>query len=274
MEGRLSRADAAAQRARIRERVLNVMNRVPGLARARRFQLIPGFAAEVDAAALAELAADPDVEGIEVDRRMRPALSDSASLVGAPQTWSAGYTGSGWTIAVLDSGIDASHPFLAGKVVSEACYSNRGSTAGGTSLCPGGATVSTSPGSGLNCGFTGCDHGTHVAGIAAGRAANTAGIARDASLISIQVYTRFDTTADCGAQVPCLLSYASDEILALERVFALRDTYRVAAVNMSLGGGRYFSQSQCDSDNASLKAAIDQLRSVGIATVVASGNDG
>src|SRR5207249_7366879 len=32
-------------------------------------------------------------------------------------------------------------------------------------------------------------------------------------------------------------------------------------------------QAACDSDNAGVKAAIDQLRSVGIATVIASGNE-
>jgi subtilisin family serine protease len=274
MEGRLDRTAAAAQRARIRERLRDVIDRVPGLTRARRFQLIPAFAAEVDAATLAELAGDPDVEAIEIDRRMRPALAQSRDIVGAPQTWAAGYTGRGWTVAVLDTGIDTSHPFFAGKVVSEACYSNNGGTANGTSLCPAGAASSIAPGSGRHCGFTGCDHGTHVAGIAAGRSANLTGIARDANLISIQVFTRFDTSADCGSQVPCLLSYASDEILALERIFSLRETYNIAAVNMSLGGGRYFSQSRCDAENASLKAAIDQLRSVGIATVASTGNEG
>src|SRR6185436_20093099 len=49
---------------------------------------------------------------------------------------------------------------------------------------------------------------------------------------------------------------------------------RIAAVNMSLGGGMYTSQATCDADHASRKAIIDQLRSVNIATVVASGNNG
>jgi hypothetical protein len=60
----------------------------------------------------------------------------------------------------------------------------------------------------------------------------------------------------------------------LERVYDLRDTYRVAAVNMSLGGGRYDDQAFCDSQNGARKAAIDQLRSAGIAVVIAAGNGG
>ncbi len=70
------------------------------------------------------------------------------------------------------------------------------------------------------------------------------------------------------------MTWTSDEISGLERVYALRNTYDIAAVNMSIGGGAYTSQSTCDSDNPSVKSAIDTLRSVNIATVIASGNDG
>jgi subtilisin family serine protease len=41
---------------------------------------------------------------------------------------------------------------------------------------------------------------------------------------------------------------------------------------MSLGGGQYFSA--CDASQSSRKAAIDNLRSVNIATVISSGNSG
>jgi subtilisin family serine protease len=50
----------------------------------------------------------------------------------------------------------------------------------------------------------------------------------------------------------------------------LRNTYAIAAANMSLGGGTYTSV--CDSD--SRKSIIDSLRNAGIATVISSGNDG
>jgi subtilisin family serine protease len=54
----------------------------------------------------------------------------------------------------------------------------------------------------------------------------------------------------------------------------LEDTHQIAAVNMSLGGGRFFDQSSCDAANGAVKDAIEQLRSIDIATVMASGNDG
>ena len=43
---------------------------------------------------------------------------------------------------------------------------------------------------------------------------------------------------------------------------------------MSLGGGGFTSQAACDAANSARKAIIDSLRSVGIATVISSGNDG
>jgi subtilisin family serine protease len=54
-------------------------------------------------------------------------------------------------------------------------------------------------------------------------------------------------------------------------VYSLKDTYNIASVNMSLGGGQYFSN--CDSTFPSFKTAVDNLRSAGIATVIASGNN-
>ena len=42
-------------------------------------------------------------------------------------------------------------------------------------------------------------------------------------------------------------------------------------MNISIGGGQYFSN--CDADFATMKTAIDNLRSVNIATAIASGND-
>jgi subtilisin family serine protease len=120
-----------------------------------------------------------------------------------------------------------------------------------------------------------CNHGTHVAGIAAGNdgAGPGFGVGRGSDLIAMQVFSRIDGQEACGGPAQCVLTFSSDQISALERVHALRDTHDIAAVNMSLGGGQYFDQATCDAENGSVKAIIDTLRSVDIATVIASGND-
>src|SRR6185312_8558092 len=109
--------------------------------------------------------------------------------VGAPTAWGLGASGLGWSIAVLDTGVDKTHPFLAGKVVSEACYGTN--MAGVASTCPGSVDT-TAVGSGVPCpaGVHGCEHGTHLAGIAAGHRASLSGVARDASIIAIKVFSR------------------------------------------------------------------------------------
>jgi subtilisin family serine protease len=158
--------------------------------------------------------------------------------------------------------------------VHEACFSSTVPTQGATSLCPNGTMTQTGPGSGAACsGMSGCQHGTHVAGIAAGyQSASFAGVARGAQIIAIQVFSRFSGSTCGGGN--CVLSYTSDQIRALDYVRTIRGTYNIASVNMSLGGGVHQTQTSCDLANQSTKAAIDALRAAGTATVIASGNDG
>ena len=123
------------------------------------------------------------------------------------------------------------------------------------------------------CGYASeCDHGTHVAGIAAGSGTSFNGVAPAATLISIQVFSQ-DSGDACGGGT-CALAYTSDIISGAEYVLSLSGRYSVAAVNLSLGGGKYTSQQTCDSANSALKATIDNLQALGIATVIASGNSG
>jgi hypothetical protein len=89
--------------------------------------------------------------------------------------------------------------------------------------------------------------------------------------MSVQVFSRF-TGVNCNGEGedPCAFTFISDQLAGLERIYMLRNVYSFASVNISIGGQP--SSSNCDSDPR--KIAIDNLRSVGIATVVASGNEG
>lgn len=238
----------------------------------KQFEEVPAFAMQADAMDIAGLLNNPDVLEVQEDVAYPPGLANSTTLLGAgPARDYVGYSGAGQVVAVLDTGVAKTHPFLTGKVVSEACYSTTYSPQGIASLCPGGVAASTTAGSGVNCdiSLSGCNHGTHVAGIAAGKGSSYSGVARDAQIVAIQVFSRFPASM-CGGSSPCVMAYTSDIIRGLERVRALTASYSIAAANMSLGGGGYGAA--CDSDPT--KPAIDALRAVGVATVIASGNSG
>lgn len=267
-EGRLESPSAiASQRSGIaaQQDALRTRMSVFALPHFRSFETIPAVSLVTDADGLKDLLSNPSVERVDEVKEHSPQLNESIPLIKANNVWALGYQGSGQVIAILDSGVEANHPFLAGAVVSEACYSN-GAAVGGTSLCPNGSSTQIGTGAATPCA-TDCSHGTHVAGIAAGLSSDAfSGVARLASLIAIQVFYRPSTGA--------ILARTDDIIAGLERVYALRNTYPIAAVNMSLGGGQYVTQAECDADNAPIKAVIDNLRSVGIAAIIAAGNEG
>ncbi|MBL8093734.1 MAG: S8 family serine peptidase [Anaerolineales bacterium] len=248
----------------------------------------------VDAQGLAQLQASRFVAGIQEDTLDSTQLGQSTALIGAAGTYGAhalGYTGAGYAVAILDVGVDKLHPFLSGRVVAEACFSTTNGTYSATTLCPNGTSEQYGNDSARPCSVNNldplgsCDHGTHVAGIAAGRSyanmvSNGAsslynGVAPDAGIVAIQVFSKIESSVLCSGSlnVPCYLTFASDQIRALNWVAAVYGTYGIASVNMSLGGSTKYT-ANCDVTEASRKAAIDNLRAAGVATFIASGNLG
>jgi len=242
----------------------------PAIAKkARRFKHFPMVSMLVDANEMRRLANSPETAWIAEDRIHKPSLAQSVPLVEGNLAHTQGFTGAGQTIAVLDTGVDASHPFLSPRVVSEGCFSSNSSDT--SSVCPNGQQSQTGSGAAAPCAPSGCSHGTHVAGIAAGNGPSFTGVAPGANVIGVQVFSQFNSSSACLPDpAPCISAFTSDIIAGLEFVLSQANSLNIAAVNMSLGGGSFASF--CDSDPT--KVAIDALRAAGIATVIASGNEG
>ncbi len=122
-------------------------------------------------------------------------MAQAIPWVHADYAHSLGYDGTGYTVAILDTGVDKDHYYLDnGKVVSEACYSTTYSGYSSFNICPGGSNstgVNSAEPYGGSCPAGECDHGTHVAGIAAGTHTDFSGVAPDADIIAIQVFSGF-----------------------------------------------------------------------------------
>lgn len=133
---------------------------------------------------IAGLANVPDtlrggIAKVWLDRKVKADLDVSVPMIGAPQAWAGGHDGTGVKVAVLDTGIDTTHPDLAGKVVA------------GKSFIPGEEIKD------------GHGHGTHVASTVAGSGAAAngkyKGVAPGAQLIIGKVLDNTGSGTDSGA---------------------------------------------------------------------------
>ena len=278
-EGYMSKRAVTDQREKIAQTqhdVLKMLDSTQATVK-RNFKYIPSLALTVTKEGLDALRQMPQVKSIHEDKLLHLNLKESIPIIGADKTWNSGFTGKGQAVAILDTGIDTSHPFLGGRVIAEACFSSNELYA--QTLCPNGEETQIGTGAGTNCDLSigGCTHGTHVAGIAAGyQSDNFAGVAKDSKVISIQVFSGiYDTSLCYPDTVPCALTSFSDVIAGLEHVLSLHNnpsfSAPIASINMSLGGDGYTIP--CDEEYPFFVEIVENLKSVGIATIASSGND-
>ena len=176
---------------------------------------------------------DGSIKKIWLDRVLQPALDRSAPQIGAPAAWEDGYTGEGVFVAITDTGIDMTHPDLAGKVVAYQNFTSEFTPE------PDGDFVG---------------HGTHVASTIAGSGAASGGryrgIAPGASLI--------------GAKVCFLQGCPFSSIIAGMEWAVMEQGAKI--VNMSLGGPD-------TPDVDPIEATLERLATeYGALFVVSSGN--
>ena len=221
-----------------------------------RWDSVAGFAGELSIGAVSALANDADVLRVDLDAGGSAHLAESVALVGGTAVHALGFSGEGVTIAVVDSGIDATHPDLAGAVVDEHCFCRGRNGAG---CCPDGSTMQSGPGAGED----GAGHGTAVAGTLASRGHVAApGMAPKAKLVAVRVLDDDNRFA-----------FDSQIVTALD--YLLTDHPEVRVVNLSLGTDALYADA-CDRGSADQLLWSRQLaafRARGTAVVVSSGNE-
>ncbi|HUR86721.1 MAG TPA: S8 family serine peptidase [Solirubrobacteraceae bacterium] len=278
-EGKLDSSGRDVQRRRIRGKRDSVLTELKGkgYSKLKSFDIVPFIALHATPESLEALRRSKDVASVSEDRLVAAPQAEEVAgtssntnivdwwdlqQVGTVTALNNGYDGRGQSVAVLDTGVQSNHPWLAGKVVAEACFSTltTGYTAGN---CPNGLWTQTGAGAARPCTYsTSCSHGTHVAHTAAG----AYGVARGAQIMAVQVFHRTPSGT--------ALSYESDQLNGMKFVYDNRGAYRPAAVNISIGSGGYTGPCDNRTSSTSFYAWVAALRSVGIATVVSSGNDG
>ena len=214
----------------------------------RAYRALPMVAVQGTALQLSSLPALAGLRAIHLDRRLSYFLDESAPLIGAPRAWGElGITGQGVTVAVIDSGIDATHRDLpyGSKVVQNVKLAPNLFGAGPLVL-EGLANTDTTSG-----------HGTHVASTAAGSGAALGGryrgIAPGARLVGV------------GAGEALFILTALE---AFDWVLQNRLKYGIRVISNSWGTSGAFDAN--DPINVASRLAHDG----GLAVVFAAGNAG
>lgn len=207
-----------------------------------------GLAASVKMADMERIEALPQVRAVHPDYQVHTLLDDSVPLIGADQVWTMQdpcgqpVTGQGIRVAILDTGIDYTHPDLGG------CFGPGCKVADGYDFVNDDADPWDDNG-----------HGTHCAGIVAANG-TVKGVAPDSDLYAYKV---------CNQYGSC---WSSDIIAGIERTTdpdgdpATEDA--VDIISMSLGSLN--SGHPNDAKSLAVDAAVDQ----GVVVVVAAGNSG
>ncbi len=208
------------------------------------------------------LRALPGVVRVDRDESFERHLAQSTATIRADAAWDAGWTGAGVGIAVIDTGIDGTHPDLC--AAPEFCDGTPVKTVQNVKIL-GRQTVLTEPVVVLEDQLnsdTSSGHGSHVAGIAAGlgvagahEADRYRGVAPGASLIGLSTGEAIE---------------AVNVLAAFDWVIEHADEHDIKVVNNSWGPGR-----GAPFDPAHpVQRAIDAAHAAGISVVFGAGNDG
>lgn len=269
----------------LNERQTQTINRlrssIPGVDVSVRYTIaFNGVAAFVDDSQLEALRRIPGVIAVTKAYRLEPELDSSPTLLQIPTLWSSLPVsplgaGAGLRLALIDSGINASHPFFAPAGFSAPAgypHSYRNQAGSITNFVPVTNYASdkvivanvyplpaeTNPGLMFPYG-AGSDHGTHVAGILGG-------------ISGTYTYNGLSVALSGVAPGAYLMSYrvtgeTPEYLTAIEDVIS----DQADALNLSLGHSMWITTDQSnDPLNEALEGAVD----AGVIVVTSAGNAG
>jgi len=214
----------------------------------KQFWIVNAIAVNASPELIEILSRRDDIASIELDSEIK-IVEDYSALVSQGQidsatseirrinttkVWELGIDGIGINVSVIDTGINASHPDIAGRVIKWVDFVNGGGSA-----------------------YDDHGHGTHVAGTVGGNGSRgtTTGVAPNVSLFGVKVLNSSG------------LGYESDVIRGIEWSVS----NRANVISMSLGGGNWKNKN-CDLDRPSLTSAINNALALNVTVVSAAGN--
>ena len=216
-----------------------------------RLGIINSAAFSVPVSRLRDLANDDEVAFISPDYKLKAAddLTDAAIGVSVARNLNLGKWGMNIGVAIIDSGINDNHDDLRNTSAQSRVVYHQDFT--GTSLRDSSGKLV----------YDTYGHGTHVAGILAGDGTDSngqfTGISYGVNLVDLRVLDQWGFGSD------------SSVIAAIQRAIALKNTYNIRVINLSLGRPIYTGYA-----SDPLCQAVEQAWKAGITVVVAAGNFG
>ncbi len=189
--------------------------------------------------------------------------------IGARDAWEYAKAEGKVTVAVIDTGIQMNHIDLKDGIVAP--YDVTGDARSDTTASVPDESPDDRDG-----------HGTHVAGVVAGRTNNgigISGVSYNANIMPIRVFYHSNAAGqsvadsiDIAAAYEYLLSRSSGDINGDGKRGTIAEEYNVRVANMSLGGLWSSGEAFSDTDQLILDM-IDKADDAGVLTVCAAGND-
>ncbi|BAY38319.1 peptidase S8/S53 [Nostoc sp. NIES-2111] len=170
-------------------------------------------------------------------------------MINAPEVWANGYTGQGVIVAVVDTGVDTSHPELGNNI-----WTNTKEIAGNGIDDDGNGYVDDTNGWNFNNNNNNIaddnGHGTHVSGIVAGKndGVGVTGVAYSSQIMPVKVLN--ESGEGSYSAIANGIRYAADN--------------GARVINLSLGG---------DYSSQTLQSAVEYAASKGAVVVMAAGNE-